>query len=44
MELGGMGEIAGLMFPRPICLIQGKEDPIFPVSGAYKAFDVTKKI
>lgn len=44
MQLGGMGEISGLIAPRPCCIIQGKDDEIFPIAGSEKSFEVTKEI
>lgn len=44
MKLGDMGEIAGLVAPRCFCAINGDEDPIFPISGAYKSFEQTRAI
>lgn len=44
MTLADMGEIAGLTAPRAFCTINGKEDAIFPIEGARKAFEVTRSI
>lgn len=44
LNLGDMGEIAGLTAPRAFCAIQGVKDDLFPIGGARKAFEVTKKI
>jgi len=44
MNLADMGEIAGLTAPRAFCAIHGVEDPIFPIDGTRKAFEVTRRI
>lgn len=44
LELGEMADIAGLIAPRPLCIIHGKEDPIFPINETRKAFDHLKTI
>ncbi len=37
-------DIAGLIVPRPLVLVCGLEDPIFPIAGAEKAFEDVKAI
>ncbi len=44
MELGNMGDIAGLVAGRQLLIIQGKEDDIFPIDGAREEFARTQKI
>lgn len=44
MELCDMGELAGLTAPRAFCAIHGSGDPIFPIAGTRRVFEVTKKI
>lgn len=44
LGLGEMSDIAGLIAPRPLCLINGKEDPIFPIGETRKAFAHLKSI
>ncbi|MDR1637737.1 MAG: hypothetical protein LBR93_10435, partial [Treponema sp.] len=33
-----MGDLAGLVAPRPLVVVSGREDPIFPQHGVQKAF------
>lgn len=33
LELGEMGDIAALTAPRNLCIVCGRNDPIFPISG-----------
>jgi len=40
----GMEDLAGLIVPRYLIIIAGKEDPIFPISGVRKAFKKAKEI
>lgn len=44
LELGEMADIAGLIAPRPLCILHGKEDPIFPIQETRKAFINLKAI
>ena len=44
LELGEMGDVAGLIAPRPLCVINGKEDAIFPIEETRKAFAHLKTI
>ncbi len=39
-----MADIAGLIAPRPLVLVNGKEDTIFPIQGARRAFRSLKQI
>ena len=44
MNCGDMGDILGLVAPRPLCIIQGKDDPIFPIQGAEEQFETVRKV
>jgi dienelactone hydrolase len=44
LNLGEMSNIAGLIAPRPLCVINGKEDTIFPIEETRKAFAHLKTI
>ena len=44
MNLGNMGDVAGLLAGRYLCIIQGKGDTIFPLEGARQEFEKTKEI
>ena len=39
-----MGELSCLIVPRPLIVIAGNNDPIFPIEGPREVFDVIKKI
>lgn len=39
-----MGDLAGLIAPRPLIVVAGKEDPIFPIEGVKENFDIIKNI
>ena len=39
-----MGDLAILIAPRPLILINGREDPIFPEKGVLEVFDTIKAI
>ncbi|NLJ36822.1 MAG: prolyl oligopeptidase family serine peptidase [candidate division WS1 bacterium] len=39
LNLCEMYDIAGLVAPRPMLIIAGKEDPIFPIEGVYEAYE-----
>ncbi len=39
-----MGDLTGLIAPRPFVILCGKDDPIFPVSGVEKTFAQTKAL
>lgn len=39
-----MGDLAGLIAPRKLVIAAGKEDPIFPIEGTFKAFEKVKLI
>jgi dienelactone hydrolase len=40
----GMEDLAGLIAPRNLIIVAGKEDPIFPIGGVRKAFRRSKDI
>ena len=44
LNLGNMGDVAGLVAGRHLCIIQGKDDGIFPVDGAREEFTKTEEI
>ncbi|MBP5539553.1 MAG: hypothetical protein J6X69_07015 [Bacteroidales bacterium] len=44
MQLGDMGDIAGLIAPRAFCAIHGVKDEIFPIEGTRAAFLTARKI
>ena len=39
-----MADVMGLFAPRPVVLVAGKEDPIFPIAGVRRAFRDLQKI
>jgi hypothetical protein len=39
-----MADVMGLFAPRPVVIVAGKSDPIFPISGVRKAFRQLKRI
>ncbi len=42
LTLGDIGEIAALIAPRPLCLVNGAKDPIFPAHGAVAQFPIVE--
>ena len=44
LNLGNMGDLAGLVAGRNLCIIQGKTDGIFPIEGAREEFRKTEEI
>jgi predicted esterase len=44
LDLGEMSDVAGLIAPRPLCVINGKEDPIFPIAETRRSFEQLKAI
>ncbi|MBR4756167.1 MAG: acetylxylan esterase [Bacteroidales bacterium] len=44
LDLGNMGDVAGLLAGRYLCIIQGKDDGIFPIDGAREEFKKTEEI
>jgi hypothetical protein len=43
LELAEMGDIAGLIAPRPFCALHGREDQIFPVAFAHEQFETVRR-
>ena len=39
-----MGDISGIIAPRPFIIVNGKEDPIFPEKGVIETYEITKKL
>lgn len=39
-----MGDIACLIAPRPLIVVAGREDKIFPLHGVHRAFDRIEEI
>lgn len=44
LHLGNMGDLAGLLAGRYLCIIQGKADGIFPIDGAREEFEKAKEV
>jgi cephalosporin-C deacetylase-like acetyl esterase len=44
LRLGEMYDIAGLIAPRPLMIVAGQEDPIFPIEGVDYAYSQLEKI
>lgn len=42
LPLAEMGDLAALLAPRPFCALNGKNDPIFPVSAAIEQFETVR--
>lgn len=43
LELGEMGDIAALVAPRPLCVLHGELDPIFPAAATVEQFETVKR-
>ena len=43
LQLGEMGDLAAMIAPRPLCLVNGRTDPLFPIQGAIEQFETVKK-
>jgi len=39
-----MGDLCGLIAPRPFAILAGKEDPIFPLHGVQEGYAEVKQI
>lgn len=39
LQLGEAGDIGALIAPRPVRIISGEQDPIFPVAGVYEQYE-----
>jgi dienelactone hydrolase len=44
MQLGEMYDVAGLIAPRPILVVHGRHDPIYPIEGTRQAFTHLQEI
>jgi dienelactone hydrolase len=43
LKLGEMGDLAALLAPRPLCIIHGQQDNIYPVAAAKAQFETVAK-
>ncbi len=43
LSLGNAGDIAALIAPRPLCIINGRHDPIFPIDGVTAQFPIVER-
>jgi hypothetical protein len=39
-----MGDLAGLLAPRPLVVVAGEHDPLFPIAGVRTTFDLMQEI
>lgn len=39
-----MGDLAGLIAPKPLVIVNGKNDPIFPDDGVRETYEIVKKM
>ncbi|MBQ3086356.1 MAG: acetylxylan esterase [Clostridia bacterium] len=39
-----MGDLCGLCAPKPLLIVSGREDSIFPIDGAVESYETAKKI
>jgi dienelactone hydrolase len=39
-----MADLGGLIAPRPLIVVAGRDDPIFPINGVEEAFEVIRQI
>ena len=44
LEWGEMRDIASLIAPRPLLIISGKKDPIFPIKATRQAYSELKEV
>ena len=44
LDYAEMADVLGLFAPKPLVILSGKEDNIFPIEGVHEAFDVLKTI
>ena len=44
LTLGNIGEIAGLIAPRALRLVNGEADHIFPIEGTHQIYDTVQSI
>lgn len=43
LALAEMGELAALLAPRPLCVIAGERDPIFPIAGVREQYRTAER-
>ena len=43
LELAEMGELAALLAPRPMCVIAGERDPIFPIAAVHEQYATAQR-
>lgn len=43
LEYGELGDVAALIAPRPMHVIAGEKDPIFPIGGVYREYETLQK-
>jgi len=43
-EFFDCGDIAGMIAPRPLVVVAGDKDDIFPIEGVYKAFETVREL
>jgi 2-dehydro-3-deoxygluconokinase len=43
LNLSEMGGLAASAAPRPLCVVRGREDPLFPVSGTVRGFETVRQ-
>jgi len=39
-----MGDLCGLIAPRPFAILAGKEDPIFPIHGVNRTYEICREV
>jgi dienelactone hydrolase len=44
LDLCEMYDVAGLIAPRPMLVIAGAQDPIFPIAGVHEAYAIVERI
>jgi dienelactone hydrolase len=44
LQVAEMSDIMGLFAPKPVVLVAGREDPIFPIAATQRAFKALKRI
>lgn len=44
LDWGEAAEVAGLMAPKPLVIVSGNEDPIFPIQGSIQEFERLRSI
>lgn len=42
LEYAELGDLAALIAPRPIRVVSGENDPIFPIAGVHEAYETVK--